>query len=326
MDKDVVYSTLLAIAGAALFGASPPLSKLLLGEIEPVLLASFLYLGSGIGLFLYKMLKSLVFNDVIKEQIISRGDIPWLAGAILAGGIAAPIILMFSLRITPASTASLLLNFECVATTTIAMIAFGEILERRILGAILLITTAGIVLSADPGSQYGISIGAAGVLLACIFWGIDNNLMRNICNKDAADLGMIKGLCAGTFSLILAISLNNPFPSLPILLGALFIGSISYGLSIALFLTAMRGLGASRTSAWFAIAPFAGVVLSFLIFKESINIQFLVALPVMIIGAMLLFGEEHRHTHAHADIIHDHCHLPGDIYHKHEHDEDKTEK
>jgi len=182
-----------AIMAAILFGASAPLAKLLLGNIQPVMLAALLYLGCGLGLFTLRLLRNLFVRSILREAGLTSPDIPWLMGAILAGGVAAPIILMFSLKNTPAATASLLLNFEGVATSLIAVLLFKEALGKRVWAAVAIITLASIVLTLDGKGAWGFSIGAAGVLLACIFWGIDNNFTRNISAKDPLLIVIIKG-------------------------------------------------------------------------------------------------------------------------------------
>ncbi|MFZ1399395.1 MAG: EamA family transporter, partial [Candidatus Promineifilaceae bacterium] len=213
MNKQNLAPFLQALAAAALFGMSAPLSKLFLGEVEPVALAAFLYLGSGLGLLLLKLGQRVWGTAVPPETPNGKEDIPWLAGAIVAGGIAAPIVLLFSLRETAAATASLLLNFEGVATTLIAAFAFKEAVTRRAWVAIITITAATILLSYSPGSSWGFSFGALGILLACVLWGIDNNFTRNISGKDPLTIVIVKGLAAGLFSLLLAMLLGNALPS-----------------------------------------------------------------------------------------------------------------
>ncbi|WP_420642404.1 DMT family transporter [Candidatus Leptofilum sp.] len=320
MTRQNLAPFLQALAAAALFGMSAPLSKLFLGEVAPVALAAFLYLGSGLGLLLIKVGQRLGRTAVATETPIGKEDIPWLAGAILAGGIAAPIVLLFSLRETAAATASLLLNFEGVATTLIAALAFREAVTRRAWLAILAITGATILLSYAPGSSWGFSLGAVGILLACVLWGIDNNFTRNISAKDPLTIVIVKGLVAGLFSLLLALLLGNSFPGLGIILGALLLGGLSYGLSITLFIRAMRHLGAARTSALFSTAPVAGVLLSLLLFSETPSFLFLLALPLMIIGAIYLVNEEHSHYHVHEAVFHEHWHDHDDDHHMHTHD------
>lgn len=317
MKSSRINPVVQALLAAFLFGASAPLSKLLLGETSPVLLAALLYLGSGFGLLCVKLMEKTVHAEQ-KEARLARSDWPWLVGAILAGGVIAPIMLMISLRHAPAATASLLLNFEGVATTLIAAIVFKEAIGRHAWWAIGLITLASILLSTDFTNQWGFSLSALGVLAACIMWGIDNNLTRNISAKDPLVIVIVKGLGAGLVSLIIAVALGNTFPSPGVTLLALLLGSLSYGLSIFLFVYAMRGLGAGRTSALFGTAPLAGILLSFLIFREIPGIFFFIALLVIASGAYILLMEDHDHVHVHENIVHEHRHTHNDGHHEHE--------
>ena len=309
-----------ALLAALFFGASAPISKLLLGDVSPVLMAAFLYLGSGTGISLIKLYQRLTSNQ--KEAGIKSPDVKWLAGAIISGGILAPIILMVSLKNTPASTASLLLNFEGVGTTLIALFFFRESISRRALGAIAAITLASIFLSTNFQSEFGFSLGALGVLLACVLWGVDNNFTRNISAKDPLTIVAWKGLVAGTFSLLLGLLLGQQLPALITLVSILLLGFISYGLSTMLFIYSMRGLGAARTSALYGTAPLAGVFLSILIFKDPITFLFGIAAVMMVVGALLLANEEHAHFHIHMPVVHEHRHQHDDDFHAHsEHQE-----
>jgi drug/metabolite transporter (DMT)-like permease len=320
-----------ALLAALFFGASAPVSKLLLGDVPPVLMAAFLYLGSGTGISLIKLYQRLTSNQ--KEAGIKSPDIKWLAGAIISGGILAPIILMISLKNTPASTASLLLNFEGVGTTLIALFFFRESISRRALLAIFAITLASIFLSTNFQSGFGFSLGALGVLLACILWGVDNNFTRNISAKDPLTIVAWKGLVAGTFSLFLGLILGQRLPASATILSILLLGFISYGLSTMLFIYSMRGLGAARTSALYGTAPLAGVLLSILIFKDPITFLFGIAMVLMVAGALLLANEEHAHFHIHMPVLHEHRHQHDefhehdevDVTHSHEHEHSRTE-
>lgn len=307
-----------ALLAAVFFGASAPLSKLLLGDVPPVMMAAFLYLGSGIGITLIKATQKIHRPGHQREAGLSRADLPWLAGAIISGGVAAPIVLMFSLQNTPASTASLLLNFEGVGTTVIALFAFREAISGRAWAAILAITLASIFLSTDFRSSWGLSPGALGVILACILWGLDNNLTRNISAKDPLAIVAWKGLLAGAFSLFLALFLGNAFPPLQTILVILLIGWVCYGLSTALFVHSMRGLGAARTSALYGTAPLAGVILSIFVFGEFPTAWFILAALLALGGTWLLVAETHTHFHAHVALIHDHSHNHADSDHAHD--------
>ena len=320
MNRSHISSIIQALIAALLFGASAPLAKLLLGEVEPIPLAAFLYLGSGIGLLGVKLIQRINKQGLNSEAQIKKPDYLWLVGAIIAGGIAAPITLLFSLQNTPAATASLLLSFEGVATTLIAFFVFKESISHRAWWAIVLITLASIFLSVNLNAEWGFSLGALGIIAACIFWGIDNNLTRNISAKDPITIVTIKGLGAGSFSLGMAMILGNKLPAWEVVLGALVLGGLSYGASIVLFIHAMRGIGAARTSALFSSAPLAGVILSILLFREFPSWMFVIAFPLMVAGTLFLVSEEHEHYHFHEMTIHEHAHIHDDGHHEHEGD------
>jgi drug/metabolite transporter (DMT)-like permease len=328
-----------ALLAALFFGASAPLSKLLLGEVPPVLMAAFLYLGSGTGITLARLSQRMTSTQ--REAGIKRPDVGWLVGAIVAGGIVAPILLMISLQHTPASTASLLLNFEGVATTLIALFFFRESISRRAFAAIIAITLASIFLSLTPqpaSSPFtnflsGFSLGALGILLACTLWGLDNNFTRNISAKDPLTIVAWKGLVAGTFSLGLGLFLGQQLPSIPSILKILLLGFVSYGLSTMLFIYSMRGLGASRTSALYGTAPLAGVILSIVIFHDPLTWAFVVSATLMVAGALMLSSEEHAHFHIHQPVVHEHrhshdefhAHDTANVVHSHEHEHPRAE-
>jgi drug/metabolite transporter (DMT)-like permease len=308
-----------AILAAILFGASAPLAKLLLGEVSPVALAALLYLGSGLGVAAIRLLQRAFSRMAVQEARIERADLPWLAGAVLSGGVLAPILLLISLEYTPAAIASLLLNFEAVATTLIAALLFKEAIGKSVGWAIVLVTLAGSLLSWQTNASWGFSLGALGVATACFLWGVDNNLTRNISAKDPLSIVTWKGLGAGLTSLLIALALRQPFPSMWILAAALALGFFSFGFSIVLFIRAMRALGAARTSALFGAAPFMGALISVLLFWEWPGTAFLLALPLMLAGAFLLIQEHHEHTHTHAAFDHEHAHDHIDEHHDHEH-------
>jgi drug/metabolite transporter (DMT)-like permease len=319
LAKNRTAAVVQALVAAVLFGASAPLAKLLLGQIEPVLLAAVLYLGSGIGLLCVRPFLPRKSHTAQPEAQIARSDLPWLAGAILAGGVAAPIVLLISLKNTPAAPASLLLNFEGVATAVLAVLVFGEEVGRRALWSVALITISSVLLALDPAGGWGLSIGALGIVLACILWGIDNNFTRNVSAKDPLTIVTIKGLAAGTVSLAIAISLGNQLPAPGIIVRAMLLGCLSYGLSIVLFIRAMRALGAARTSTLFGTSPLVGVILSLVLFRGLPNWLFWIALSLMVIAAWLLLNEKHEHEHFHELLVHEHSHLHDDAHHEHDH-------
>jgi drug/metabolite transporter (DMT)-like permease len=319
MNDYKTYPVLQALLAALLFGASAPLAKLLLKDIAPVMMAGFLYLGSGIGLVIFQYLLNHTKLKIKQEAKLEKKDLGWLLGAVIFGGILAPILLMISLKVTPASTSSLLLNFEGVATTVIAIILFKESISPKIGLAILLITVASILLTWDFGNHWGLTIGALGILGACACWGLDNNFTRNISLKNPFTIVIIKGLVAGSFSFLVSLLLRNQIPTLSIILLALLLGFICYGLSIVLFVFAMRSMGSARTSAYFASAPFIGTILSFVVLHEIPGVMFFVSVPLMILGTFFLFKEEHDHTHVHLELEHTHKHHHKDIHHQHDH-------
>jgi len=321
MKVNKLSPILAAVCSALLFGASAPFAKLLLGDIEPVSLAAFLYLGCGLSLLLFRLVQKVTAKTPLAtEAKLVSSDLGWLIGAILAGGVAAPIIQLFALRNTTGSVASILLNFEGVATTLIAALAFKEHVSRRAWLSILFITLASVLLTVNLHSAWGFSLGALGILAACILWGIDNNFTRNISAKNPLTIVMLKGLAAGSFSLLFSLVLGNHLPQWPVILKAMLLGSLSYGLSIVLFIRALRGLGAARTSALYGTAPLAGLAFSFLLLHESPTLALVLALPLMILGTVLLVTEKHSHLHAHPAVIHDHAHRHDDGHHTHTHE------
>ena len=311
-----------ALLAAMLFGLSAPLSKLLLAQVEPLPLAALLYLGAGFGVGLVLLVQRTRREST--EARLTRSDLPWLIAAILAGGVGAPIGILYGLRATPAATASLLLNFEVVATAGIAALVFREHTGRRTWLAVAAITAASILLSLNPGAGWGFSSGALLILAACILWGIDNNATGRISLKDPKRIVTVKGLAAGTVSALLALAAGQPFPSGMAIVFGLTLGAISYGASIVLFVRSLRTLGAARTGALFGTAPFLGMALSLAIFREPPGLSFYVSLPIMLAGAWLLTTEKHGHVHVHVPMEHDHAHVH-DAHHMHGHIEPQVE-
>jgi drug/metabolite transporter (DMT)-like permease len=307
-----------AFLASLFFAMSAPIAKILLLDVDPVMLAALLYLGSGLGLLLLKV--TLHRMKPGSEAHLTKTDIPWLMGAILAGGIAAPIVLMYSIRSTSASTASLLLNFEGVATSVIAAIMFREALGKRVWMAVILVTVGSIILSWDRSEKMSFSIGALGIVAACTLWGLDNNLTRHISAKDPITITIIKGIGAGVVSLCMALLLGNRLPSIRHISVAVVLGFFAYGLSIVFFISALRHLGAARTSAYFGTAPFIGALLSLAFLKEAPDVSFLFAVPIMVAGAICLLIEKHEHPHTHPEFEHDHRHDHDDDHHSHDHD------
>ena len=319
MRFSTAYPVSLAFIAAALFGLSTPGAKLLLQGTGPVTLAGLLYLGSGLGLALLMAGRRALTGSVRNDAGIARGDLPWLAAAVLAGGVAAPIVLMASLTTTPAATASLLLNVEAATTALIAVLLFGEVMGRRAWIALGCISAGGALLSVAGDGAWGFAPGALGVILACVLWGLDNNFTCRIAAKDPVPITLIKGLAAGSVSLLLAAAAGESLPPLSLAGGALLLGFVSYGLSIVLYIISLRQIGAARTGTAFATAPFLGVVFSYMIFGEVHGTLFFVSLPLMALGTLLLLGEVHCHPHTHLPLIHTHRHRHDDLHHHHTH-------
>jgi drug/metabolite transporter (DMT)-like permease len=302
---------------AVLFGASTPFAKLLLGQgVSPWLLAGLLYLGSGLGLTAIYMARSL-FGISSVEAPLRRADIGWLAVVILIGGVVGPLLLMFGLALTTASSAALLLNLEGLATMTIAWIVFRENVDRRVLIGAMAILAGAVVLSWSGGP---VPIGWGAVLIAgaCLAWGIDNNLTRKLANADPLQIAAAKGVVAGTTNLLLAFTGGALLPSVPIVAGAALVGLLGYGVSLALFVLALRHLGSARTAAYFSTAPFIGATLAIAMFGEPITWRLVSAALLMGIGLWLHLVERHAHTHEHESLEHEHRHVH-DAHHQHEH-------
>lgn len=312
---------LFALLAAVLFGASAPGAKLLLGDVQPLSLAALLYLGCGLSVLAYRGAQHVAAPKRQREAGLTRSDLPWLAGAVIAGGVIAPILLLLGLEATPAATASLLLNFEAVATALIAVLIFREAVGGRVALSLVLVTVAAILLTLNPDGAWGLSLGALAIVAACALWGLDNNLTRNISAKDPLQIVLVKGLGAGTVSLVLAALLGQGLPALPVIVGGLMLGGLSYGLSIVLYIWALRGLGAARAGALFGTAPIAGVLISLLLFRELPGPAFLVALVLSVAAILLLLRESHEHSHIHEAVTHDHQHRHDDGHHNHDHAE-----
>jgi drug/metabolite transporter (DMT)-like permease len=306
-----------ALAAAALFGASTPLVKWLLADFAPVLLAGMLYAGSGLGLGLWWALRRLRAGHP-GEAPLRRADLPWLGGAVLAGGVLGPVLLMLGLAATPASTASLLLNLEGVLTAVVAWVLFRENVDRRVFLGFLAITVGGVLLSGSQAPQ-GVPWGALAIAAACACWAIDNNLTRHVSASDPVQIAAIKGLVAGTVNLALAALLGYRWPDAPHVLAAGAIGLAGYGISLVLFVLALRHLGTARTGAYFATAPFLGAALSLLLLREQPGAVFWTAGALMALGVWLHVSERHDHEHTHESLAHTHRHRH-DEHHQHEHD------
>jgi len=309
-----------ALLAAALFGASAPFAKLLLRDLQPLQLSGLLYLGSGLGLLLFKLSQRLLTGQDSRQAALRKADVGWLIGAVICGGLLAPAVLMYSLSSTPAAVASLLLNFEAVSTTFIAAVFFREQTGNRLWLAVGVITVASLILTVETSGAWGLSFGSLGVLAACFLWGIDNNLTRHISAKDPVMIVIVKGLGAGSFALVLSFGIGSTLTSYSSAFLAMLLGCLSYGVSLLLFILALRDLGSSRASALFGTAPFLGAIVSFITFRYVPSVQFLISFPVMVLGAFLLLRESHSHLHLHTNVLHEHPHTH-DEHHDHVHND-----
>jgi drug/metabolite transporter (DMT)-like permease len=302
----------MALCAAALFGGATPVAKALLGTISPFLVAGLFYLGSGIGLGV------ALFVRRSRTPRIARSDWPWLIGAIAAGGVAGPALLMLGLSTTPAATGALLLNLEGVFTAIIAWRVFRENVDFQVFIGMLAIIAGGVLLSwqAGPG---GMSAGALLIAAACLAWAIDNNLTRRIAMNDAMVIACLKGLCAGPVNLAIAFASGATLPAPAAMLAAMTTGLAGYGVSLVLFVIALRHLGTARTGAYFSVAPLFGVALSLSIWPALPNLLFWCAAGLMIAGIWLHVREKHEHEHTHERLEHSHRHRH-DAHHRHEHD------
>jgi len=305
----------LALASAVLFGASTPLAKLLLGSVDPWMMAGLLYLGAGLGLALVHGARAALALPAV-EAPLRRTDLPWLGLVILAGGVGGPLLLMVGLARTDAAGASLLLNLEALATMGIAWIVFRENVDRRLLlGALAIL--AGAALLSWRGAA-GLQWGAVLIAGACICWGIDNNLTRRLSSADPVQIAMIKGLAAGTVNLGLALANGAVLPPAGTVLAAGIVGFLGYGVSLALFVLGLRHLGAARTGAYFSLAPFVGAVLAVVLLGEPLSVTLIGAGCLMGFGLWLHLAERHEHEHEHPALEHEHRHRH-DAHHQHEH-------
>jgi drug/metabolite transporter (DMT)-like permease len=307
-----------ALLAALLFGASTPLAKIFLHALSPMELAGALYLGSGLGLALWRSARSMRRNTPKTEAALGSSDWPWLIGAILSGGVVAPVLLMAGLATTPAASTSLLLNLESVLTALLAWFAFRENFDGRILMGMIAIVAGGLLLSWNPSEAVGFSWGALAIVGACFCWAIDNNLTRKVSGSDPAQIAMLKGLSAGTVNLVIGLVMSGKAPTISSLTGAGLLGFLSYGVSLTCFVLALRDLGTARTGAYFSTAPFIGVVLSLLLLHEVPPLLFWPALMLMIFGVWMHLTEHHEHYHLHEALEHEHPHRH-DEHHQHEH-------
>ncbi len=307
-----------AILAAALYAINIPISKLLLKEISPTLMASYLYLGAGVGMFFVGIIQKRK-NTEAKEAKLTNKELPYTIGMVVLD-ILAPIFLMIGLTKTSSANGALLNNFEIVATSLIALFLFKETISKRLWIAISLITLSCIILTVEDVTSLSFSLGSVFVLLACCCWGLENNCTRKISIKDPLQIVIIKGMGSGLGSLVISLVIGEKISGIVYIAFALVLGFVSYGLSIFFYIYAQRDLGAAKTSAYYAIAPFIGVIMSLFIFKEIPSINFIIAVIIMIVGTYYASTEVHGHKHHHHNVSHEHGHCHDDGHHDHVHD------
>ncbi len=306
-----------AILAAMMYGVHIPFAKGILAHVSPTMMAAFLYLGAGVGLMGYRLLKKKWGRPEHTESL-SRKELPFVLGMIFLD-IAAPIFLMLGIVKTGAADVSLLGNLEIATTAIIALALFKERISVQLWVAIAFITVAGMLLSFQGGKTITVNQGAIFVIAACICWGLENNCTRMISNKSSMEIVIIKGIFSGSGSLMVALILGESFPSLLWIGTILFLGFLAYGLSLNLYIMAQKELGAAKTSAYYAMAPFIGVFLS-MVLGERPGIWFWLAMILMVISTLMIIKDSISlfHTHAHRHL-HTHPHRHGDLIHTHEH-------
>jgi drug/metabolite transporter (DMT)-like permease len=316
MQKRLNRGVQSALLAAVLFGASTPLAKGLLASVSPQVLAGLLYLGSGLGLgtlWLWRRRRGMA-----GEAPLARRDLPWLVGAIGFGGFLGPLLLLIGLSHTPASAASLFLNLEGVLTALLAWIVFRENVDRRIALGIVAIVAGGALLAWQGRLEWGGLSGPLLVAAACLCWAIDNNLTQKVSASDPLQIAALKGATAGTVNLAIGLSLAGSLPALPRIGAALVLGFFGYGLSLVLFVLALRSLGTARTGAYFSTAPFVGAILSVVLWHDPVTTTLVVAGGLMALGVWLHLTEHHIHAHTHESLSHAHPHIH-DAHHQHSH-------
>jgi drug/metabolite transporter (DMT)-like permease len=322
-----VKAILYALWAAVFYAVNVPISKLLLREVGPTAMAALLYLGAGIGIGILSLFNK---KDREKSKRLSKKDLPFVIGMIVLD-IAAPIFLMLGINYGSSANASLLGNFEIVATTVIALFIFKEVVSKRLWVAIALITLSSILLSFEGTDGFRFSYGSLFVLAATVCWGFENNCTRNISSKSTYEIVVLKGIFSGLGALAIALIKREPFPEIGYIGAALVLGFVAYGLSIFLYVRAQNVLGAAKTSAYYAVAPFIGAFLSFIVLKEQLSWMYFIALIVMIGGSALVVADtlirhhahmhQHTFTHTHDGTTHTHT-----VTHSHDHNHYVTDR
>jgi drug/metabolite transporter (DMT)-like permease len=315
MSKTAIVYALLS---AALFGCSTPAAKLLLSSVHPAVLAGLLYCGAGFGVALLRLWRAASPRQQGREAALTRRDVPWLAGAILSGGVVGPLLLLFGLARTDASTTSLLLTLEGAATALLAWFMFHENFDRRIVLGMLCLLAGAAILSWTGAPTFDNVIGPLAIAGACVAWGLDNNLTRKISLADPLQIVLLKGIVAGPINLALGLWAGGTTPPLTSAALAGVVGFLGYGVSLVLFVHALRDLGTARTAAYFSTAPFFGAAAAVLVLNEPVTIALICAAALMAVGVWLHLTERHEHVHVHRPVTHMHSHVH-DQHHRHGH-------
>lgn len=305
MNKKIL-AIIFAVLAALLYAINIPFSKLLLNRISPTMLASYLYLGAGLGISILFLLTKQKKHE--QSEKYTKKDLPYVIGMIVLD-IIAPILLMFGIMDSTSSSATLLNNFEIVCTSLIALVVFKEVISKKMWLAILLITLSSFVLSFDDISSFKLSWGSLLVLLATLCWGLENNCTRNLANKNTYSVVTIKGIFSGLGSLIVALCLHETFANFIYIALAMILGFVAYGLSIFFYIKSQGIIGAAKTSAYYSVAPFIGTFLSFIIFNDLLSLTYFIGLAIMILGTAIVvldtIEKKHEHTHTH-EVTHTH--------------------
>lgn len=313
-------AVVLALFAAVFYAINTPFSKVLLNHVAPTFMAAFLYLGAGVGVGIMYLFH---VNKEEQSERLTKQDLPYTIGMIVLD-IAAPIFLMIGINLGTASNASLLGNFEIVATTLIALLIFQEKVSGKLWTAIGFITLSSIVLSFEGSGSFHFSVGSLFVILATCCWGLENNCTRKISDKSTYEIVLLKGIFSGGGSFIIAMMLGERVPEIKYIASVILLGFVAYGLSIFLYIRAQRDLGAAKTSAYYAVAPFVGSFLAFAVNGEKLETAYFVGLALMVFGTIFavndtmlkhhLHGHTHTIVHTHNGVTHSHV-----ITHEHEH-------
>ena len=300
MEQNKLKAIMFAFLAAVFYAINVPISKVLLQYVGPTTMAALLYLGAGIGIGMMSLFNK---KDREKAESLTKAELPYIVGMIVLD-IAAPIFLMLGISYGSSANASLLGNFEIVATTVIALILFKEAVTKRLWVAIGLITLSSILLSFEGTDSFHFSYGSLLVIMATVCWGLENNCTRELSSKSTYQIVMLKGLCSGLGALVIALIKRESFPGIGYIAIALALGFVAYGLSIFMYVRAQNVLGAAKTSAYYAVNPLIGALLAFVFLSESLSWMYVIALIVMVIGSALVvvdtFIRQHDHEHQHA--------------------------